>query len=59
MTIRPENSIEVVLNNIEQYNTKADIRNFLLNHRWFFIEQDITYWSGQGRLMFYNAIQNV
>lgn len=51
MTIRSESSIEVVLNNIEQYNTKVDIRNFLLNHRWFFIEQDITYWSGQGRLM--------
>lgn len=27
--------------------------------RWFFIEQDITYWSGQGREMFYNGIQNL
>lgn len=27
--------------------------------RWFFIEQDITYWSGQGRDMFYNAINNL
>ena len=25
--------------------------------RWFFVEQDITYWSGQGRDMFYQAIQ--
>ncbi|MGV8018575.1 MAG: hypothetical protein AB2L26_10415 [Ignavibacteria bacterium] len=27
--------------------------------RWFFIEQDISYWSGTGRDMFYTAIQNV
>lgn len=27
--------------------------------RWFFIEQDITYWSGQGRARFFNAIQNL
>jgi len=27
--------------------------------RWFFNEQDVTYWSGQGRAMFYNAIQSV
>jgi hypothetical protein len=31
MTIRPDNSIDVVLNNIEQFTSKADIRNFLLN----------------------------
>ena len=27
--------------------------------RWFFIEQDITYWSGLGREMFYNAINRL
>lgn len=27
--------------------------------RWFLIEQDITYWSGQGRNMFFNAIQEI
>ena len=27
--------------------------------RWFFIEQDVTYWSGRGRDMFYDAIQSV
>ena len=27
--------------------------------RWFFIEQDITYWSGKGREMLYNGILSV
>ena len=27
--------------------------------RWFFIEQDLTYWAGQGRGMLYNAIKEV
>lgn len=27
--------------------------------RWLFIEQDITYWSGQGRRMLYEAIVNI
>ena len=27
--------------------------------RWFFIEQDITYWSGLGREMFHNTIINL
>jgi hypothetical protein len=27
--------------------------------RWFFNEQDVTYWSGQGRNMFYNAILSI
>lgn len=27
--------------------------------RWFLIEQDITYWSGQGRNMFFSTIQNL
>lgn len=27
--------------------------------RWFFIEQDITYWSGQGRSMFFKVINNI
>ncbi|MBZ4642953.1 MAG: hypothetical protein PWQ25_2170 [Deferribacteres bacterium] len=27
--------------------------------RWFFIEQDVTYWSGQGRAMFYDAILSI
>lgn len=27
--------------------------------RWLFIEQDITYWSGQGRNMLYSHIQNL
>lgn len=27
--------------------------------RWFFIEQDITYWSGLGRDMFFQAINNL
>jgi len=27
--------------------------------RWFFIEQDITYWSGSGREMFFNAINEI
>lgn len=31
MTIRPDNSIDIVLNSVEQFNSKADIRNFLLN----------------------------
>jgi hypothetical protein len=27
--------------------------------KWFFIEQDITYWFGEGRRMLYKAIMNV
>lgn len=27
--------------------------------RWFFNEQDVTYWSGQGRFMFYSAIRGI
>ncbi|MBC8147898.1 MAG: hypothetical protein H8E98_07945 [Bacteroidetes bacterium] len=27
--------------------------------RWFFNEQDVTYWSGQGRGMFHNAITSI
>lgn len=27
--------------------------------RWFFIEQDITYWSGEQRDMFYEGINNI
>lgn len=27
--------------------------------RWFFIEQDITYWLGQGRDMLYNVIKKI
>lgn len=27
--------------------------------RWFFIEQDITYWAGEGREMLFNAILRV
>lgn len=27
--------------------------------RWLFIEQDVTYWSGQGRNMLYSHIQNL
>lgn len=27
--------------------------------RWFFIEQDITYWSGEGRAMLYDVICNI
>lgn len=27
--------------------------------RWFFIEQDITYWSGEGRKMFFREINNL
>ena len=27
--------------------------------RWFFIEQDITYWSGEGRNMLYTAIKGI
>lgn len=27
--------------------------------RWLFIEQDITYWSGQGRHMLYDVIVNI
>ena len=27
--------------------------------RWFFVEQDITYWSGQGREMFFEAINDL
>lgn len=32
MAIRPDNSISINLNNIEQFNNKSDIRNFLLNN---------------------------
>lgn len=27
--------------------------------RWFFIEQDLTYWNRTGRAMLWNAIQNI
>ncbi len=27
--------------------------------RWFFIEQDLTYWSGKGREMFYDIVENI
>jgi hypothetical protein len=27
--------------------------------RWLFIEQDVTYWSGQGRGMLYNRILEI
>ena len=31
MTIRPDNSTPIILANIEQFNNRADIRDFLLN----------------------------
>lgn len=31
MTIRPDNSTPIILDNIEQFNNRSDIRDFLLN----------------------------
>lgn len=41
-------------------NTVGETYELILKvTRWFFIEQDITYWSGQGRSMLFNKILNV
>lgn len=56
--------------NCEPYNTASQIVQnlrttgesyevILKTLRWLFIEQDITYWSGQGRNMLYNRILNL
>lgn len=43
------------LNNIES-NNGWSFELILKLSRWFFIEQDITYWAKSGRKMLYNAI---
>ncbi len=56
--------------NCESYISTINLTNNLpiigLNYelllkliRWFFIEQDLTYWSGEGRNMLWRAINNV
>lgn len=62
-------SIESIYN-CEPFQTAITICNNLPNFgepyelilktlRWLFIEQDVTYWSGQGRNMLYNGILNL
>lgn len=64
------NSINVIFqcgtyNNASQHivnlpnNIGLDYELILKMSRWFFIEQDITYWAGTGRDMLWEAILNV
>ncbi len=48
-----------LLQNVQNINNGHSYELLLKVIRWFFIEQDVTYWSGQGRDMFYNAILNI
>jgi hypothetical protein len=40
-------------------NIGMDIETLLKLIRWFFIEQDLTYWSGMGREMLFEEINHV
>lgn len=67
------NSLLSAISAIHSCNTYETAKQFLVNLpniglsyelilkllRWFFIEQDLTYWSGVGRDMLHQAIQNV
>ena len=43
------------LSNIKGYSYELLLKLI----RWFFIEQDITYWSGKGREMLFEEIKNI
>ena len=54
------NSFEVSSENIRELPVIGETYELILKLvRWFFIEQDITYWSRSGREMLYNAILEI
>jgi hypothetical protein len=54
-------SLNDAMNIVRQLNiqTGLDLRTVFILLRWFFIEQDITYWLSTGREMLWNEILNI
>lgn len=54
-------TIQIAVNKTNQlpFSQGYSYELLLKTIRWFLIEQDITYWSGQGRARFFNAIHNL
>lgn len=55
--MRPYSEAEAHVKNLPQVEWSYELLLKLL--RWLFIEQDITYWAGDGREMLYTAIKTV
>jgi len=54
------NSFETSSENIQELPNIGETYELILKlSRWFFIEQDITYWSKSGREMLFNAILDI
>lgn len=54
------NSFEISYENIQTLPVIGETYELILKLvRWFFIEQDITYWSRSGREMLYNVISEI
>ena len=54
---QPYANIIPIISNLTQVGKPYELILKLI--KWFFIEQDITYWFGQGRSMLYNAINRL
>ena len=52
---------DIPLNSKNKINkvTPMRLEHIQLLCKWFFIEQDIAYWSGEGRDMLFNAIKSI
>ncbi len=48
-----------IVEKVKNINNGCSYELLLKLIRWFFIEQDITYWSGEGRDKLYNAIKEL
>jgi hypothetical protein len=48
-----------IIRNIKNIENSWNYELLLKLNRWFFIEQDITYWAKSGREMLYNAILDI
>lgn len=55
--MRPYSEAEAYIKDLPQVEWSYELLLKLL--RWLFIEQDITYWAGDGRDMLYTAIMSV
>ena len=55
--LKPYSEAEQHVNNLPHVGWSYELLLKLL--RWLFIEQDITYWAGDGRKMLYSAILDV
>lgn len=55
------NPTQPILNQVNNIalNTGWSCEIVLKLVRWFFIEQDLTYWNGRGRAMLWNEIQKI